>query len=67
MKSIAERFQLSVRTDKLSWRHHYEVASIKLIGEIKKGCVNATDLELPDERGERTDLVTQGYEVTTKQ
>jgi hypothetical protein len=29
MKSLAERFPLSVRTDKLSWRHHYEVSSIK--------------------------------------
>ena len=26
-------FQLSVRTDKLSWRHHYEVASLKTIAE----------------------------------
>jgi hypothetical protein len=32
-KSIAKRFTLSVRTDKLSWRHHYEVASIKKIDE----------------------------------
>ena len=37
MKSIAERFEMSVRTDKLSWRHHYEVALIKKVEEISIG------------------------------
>ena len=29
------RHALSVRTDNLTWRHHYEVASLKLIVEDK--------------------------------
>ena len=33
MKSISERFEILVRTKNLSWRHHYEVASIKKITE----------------------------------
>ncbi|GAI72168.1 unnamed protein product, partial [marine sediment metagenome] len=28
-KSLSDRFELSVRTDKVLWRHHYEVASLK--------------------------------------
>jgi hypothetical protein len=45
MKSLAERFQLSVRTDKLSWRHHYEVASIKALVESKKGKLGYGDTD----------------------
>lgn len=37
MKSLASRFELSARTDNLSWRHHYEVASLKTIAENDKG------------------------------
>ena len=37
MKSLAERFPLSVRTDKLSWRHHYEVSSIKKTEIVETG------------------------------
>lgn len=36
LKSISERFEILVRTKNLSWRHHYEVASIKLIKEKNK-------------------------------
>jgi len=43
MKYIAEQFQLSVRTDKLSWRHHYEVASLKTIKETEKGKLQLSD------------------------
>ena len=43
MKSLSERFQLSVRTDSLSWRHHYEVASLKLIAEDAAGKLYLSD------------------------
>lgn len=43
MKSLAERFQLSVRTDKLSWRHHYEIASLKQIESSNNGKLHLSD------------------------
>jgi len=36
-KSLSERFELLGRTNNLSWRHHYEVASIKKIKEKEDG------------------------------
>ena len=46
MKSMADRFELSWRHDKLSWWHHYEVSSIKKIVTNKNG-----KLELSNEPG----------------
>lgn len=43
MKSLADRFPLSVRTDKLSWRHHYEVASIKELSRDDDGKLHLSD------------------------
>jgi hypothetical protein len=37
LKSIAERYELSLRNDKLSWNHHKEIASLKLIEGDEKG------------------------------
>jgi N6-adenosine-specific RNA methylase IME4 len=36
-KSIAERFELLTRFNNLTWKHHYEVASLKRITETKDG------------------------------
>lgn len=42
-KSMAERFELLVRTNNLSWRHHYEVASIKTVDEPPDGKLKLSD------------------------
>jgi hypothetical protein len=34
-KSLSERFELLLRSNNLSWRHHYEVASLKTIKEVR--------------------------------
>jgi hypothetical protein len=36
-KSLSERFELLLRSNKLTWNHHYEVASLKRIEEDAKG------------------------------
>jgi hypothetical protein len=35
-KSIAERFEILLRSKNLAWNHYYEIASLKLIEEDKK-------------------------------
>jgi N6-adenosine-specific RNA methylase IME4 len=42
-KSISERFEMLLRSNKLSWNHHYEVASIKLIDKKKDGKLFLSD------------------------
>ena len=37
LKSISERFEFSLRRENLSWRHHYEVASINKIARGRGG------------------------------
>ena len=36
-RSLADRFELLDRSNKLSWRHHYEVSSVKTIEEDNAG------------------------------
>jgi N6-adenosine-specific RNA methylase IME4 len=43
LKSLAENIEMSWRHDKLSWQHHYEVASIKKTEEDKKGRLKLSD------------------------
>ena len=47
-KSLSEQIEMSWRHDKLSWQHHYEVASIKQVEEGMKG-----KLKLSDKPGKR--------------
>jgi N6-adenosine-specific RNA methylase IME4 len=42
-KSMSEKFELLARANNLSWRHHYEVASIKKLGTDKNGKLTLTD------------------------
>jgi hypothetical protein len=37
LKSIADSFKISLRNENLTWSHHKEVSSLKLIKEDKKG------------------------------
>lgn len=42
-KSLSDKFQLLDRSNNLSWRHHYEVSSIKQIGTDSKGKLFLSD------------------------
>ena len=43
LKSISDKFEICSREQNLSWRHHYEVASIKKIGTDKNGKLALSD------------------------
>ena len=43
LKSIAERFEFSLRNENLSWNHHKEVSSLKLIEQDHAGKLKLSD------------------------
>ena len=43
LKSIAERFEILLHSKNLTWNHHYEVSSLKLLYEDKNGKLHLSD------------------------
>lgn len=69
MKRMSELFEITHRCVNLSWKHHYEVASIKKIEEITKGkdkgklqLSKETDYEKISEFLERAAKITEHEE-----
>lgn len=51
-KSLADHFELCARAHTLSWRHHYELASLKHIASDKQGRLYLSDEPDTDKIGE---------------